>query len=186
MYNDVGCGEPLTSSLFRLDKNYDICKFTGSLMCKRWCHFGEKRILPYRLLLEWDHRPHRVSRIAADFLDEISSSAIINIDVINPLLFDGVPSLHQVRIFRKSIATLLDRAMSKPETSALASGIINALLGSNRLHLCICSTFYSIQDLAQVANGELIQQLYNVYDSLRAIVPKKRQNTKSSYDEWSK
>jgi Putative zinc-RING and/or ribbon len=161
------------TSFFRIEKNYDVCKFTGSLMCRRWCHLGDRRVLPHRLVLEWDDKQYRVCRAVADFLDDIHIQPIINIEQVNPLLFDGVPALHQVRLFRKSIATLVDKAMSKPSTAPLAASVLNGVLGSDRLHLSLCSNFYSMRDLCSVAKGEMIAVLYDAYDNLRLIVPKR-------------
>jgi hypothetical protein len=37
-------------------------------------------------VLYWDHTPHRVSRAAAAFLDEIWKKPLLQLNVINPLV----------------------------------------------------------------------------------------------------
>jgi hypothetical protein len=169
----AGCGEPLVANLFRFEKNYDVCRFTGALYCRRWCHHGDRRVLPHRLVFDWDLKPHKVCRQAAAYLDSIYTFGFINVDLANPLLFDGVPALRQVKLFRRSIATLVDRALSKRSTYHMAIEAISMTIGTSRLHLCFCSNFYSIEDLVDVSKGGLVKKLYELYDKLRQIVPRK-------------
>lgn len=169
----AGCGEPLASSLFGFDKNYRPCRYTGALFCQRWCHSDDRRTLPHKVLLEWDVRPRRVCRQVALFLDHIYSQAILNIDFINPLLFEAVPSLKQVKVFRRSITTIVDKAMSHEKYAATLSEAILSILGSDRLHLGMCSNFFSLQDLVETADGSLMERLYHLYDKLKEILPRK-------------
>ena len=100
----IGCGETLVSNFIGLRKNYRQCRFHGGLFCKRWCHYSEKRIIPYRLLFYWDNKPLPVCNQSAIFIDSLLDKCLFKLDRINPLLYDGVPTLRLARALRQKIA----------------------------------------------------------------------------------
>lgn len=228
-YVCAGCCEPLNpnvraNSLFNLNwinnndkKNFLPCKLTGGLFCKRWCHSDERRILPAKLVLDWDPTPQRVCRQAAMFIDMIWSLPIINLDAINPMIFDCIPAMKQVKLFRRSISTLVDRCLSHPSYASQAFEAIADIIGdgdhnqnddvdigydvkrfssltngfAHSLHLCLCSNFYSMQDLYEIITQSSnigdgvnksyethIEKLYRLYDKLREILPRKSRRLK--------
>eukprot|EP01035_Chromulina_nebulosa_P019015 gene19015-24835_t len=172
----VGCGQPLSSSFFGLQKNYLLCKFTGALFCRRWCHGDDRRILPHRMLSAWDSSLQRVCRIAAEFLDIHWSQPLTDIGRVNALLYEGVPALRQIKLYRRSIAALIDRALNHPTHITPAYDVVTAALGPDRLHLCACVSYYSMQDLIEVQSGVLLQRLVDLYSELRAIIPRKNKS----------
>lgn len=56
----LGCSLPLISNMFGFDCNYLSCRYYGGLFCKRWCHNGELRSVPVRLLQYWDNKSYKV------------------------------------------------------------------------------------------------------------------------------
>jgi Putative zinc-RING and/or ribbon len=103
----IGCGEVLSSGFLGFDKNYQPCRYVGGLFCRKWCHFDDRRQIPHRMLLYWDHVPHRVCRQAADFLDAIWRKPILHIGAINPLLYEGTPPLRICRGMRNRVSKMI-------------------------------------------------------------------------------
>ena len=64
----LGCSLPLISNMFGFDCNYLSCRYYGGLFCKRWCHNGELRAVPVRLLQYWDNKSYKV-RICNSYIN---------------------------------------------------------------------------------------------------------------------
>lgn len=100
----AGCGLPLNSALFGwLAKNYALCNYLGALMCNKWCHSGQRRVIPGRVLSRWECRAQPVSRVAAAFLDKVRHLPVIDIYASNPLLLEGVPRLQEMIELQRGI-----------------------------------------------------------------------------------
>jgi hypothetical protein len=165
----IGCGEPLQSGLFGLDKNFAPCRYHGGLFCKRWCHADQHRVIPHRLVLYWDCKPHRVSRQAAAFLDHFGKRPVLQVNVINPLLYEGVPALRFVRNVKNRISSMLDILMDLDASQVQA--IILDTLGREKIHVCACDELLSIEDLVSVQTGEMLSMLQKLLVALVSIAP---------------
>jgi hypothetical protein len=144
------------------------------LFCKRWCHYGEHRVVPHRLLNYWDQKPHRVSRQAAAFLDEVWTRPILHLGAINPLLYEGLPALRGARALRAQAARLLAAALDVGSDSEGVIGTarvaVDSLvaLGPRRVYLCVSEELYSMADLLGAqAGGEVVPELQRLVEALK-------------------
>ena len=167
----VGCGEPISAQwgFLGVDRNYQPCRLYGGLFCRKWCHGNDRRQIPHRLLLHWDHRAHRVSKQAARFLDMLWSQPVLMISSANPLLYEGVPALRLARNMRGRVLELIRRVLKSdtcPQKSDVRD-VIMAVLGAEQAHLCLSKELYSISDLVGVQNGDLLASLEALIGMLR-------------------
>ena len=89
-----------------------LCKYNGQYYCFD-CHIDDERVIPSRVLFNWDFRRHRVCRASCEFLDSIAESAVLNIEETNPALYMYIPELEEalvrIKIFLPSQIFLLYR-----------------------------------------------------------------------------
>ena len=191
----LGCGEHLYTlglapglfgsflgslgGLAEKQKNFAPCRYSGGLFCKRWCHRDDRRVIPYRLLLFWDSQPHRVSRQAAAFIDQVQSLPVLNLPLLNPLLLEGVPTLRTICRMRVQIAFLIEKIYEKkvkgkvgPSSGAASKlhAAISNTLGGSRGHLCIAKELFSLHDLTLIQEGQLIQTMERTLAALFALL----------------
>ena len=74
-----------------------MCKYNGQHYCFD-CHIDDERIIPARVLFNWDFRHHRVCRASCEFLDSIAESAVLNIEESNPALYMYIPELEEALV----------------------------------------------------------------------------------------
>ena len=167
----MGCGEQLSVQwgFLGLDRNYQPCRYYGGLFCRKWCHSGDRRPIPNRLLLYWDHKAHRVSIQAARFLDELWKKPLIHLKTANRLLYEGVPTLRLARNMRGRALSLIERVLESDlsdDKSTVKDAIINTL-GLQQIHLCLSSEIYSLSDLVRVQSGEALAAIELLIGVLR-------------------
>lgn len=165
----IGCGEPLLSGFLGLDRNYLPCRYHGGLFCKRWCHADDHRVIPHRILLYWDKTPHRVCRQAAVFLDYIWGKPLLKLKSINPLLYEGVPILRITRSLRSRISILLD-SMIDIDAEQVRDCLL-AIIGPNRMHMCVTEELYSMNDIVNIQSGNLVKDLQDLIENLITVAP---------------
>ena len=156
----MGCGEQLSVQwgFLGLDRNFQPCRYYGGLFCRKWCHAGDRRQIPNRLLLYWDHKAHRVSIQAARFLDDLWKKPLIHLKTANRLLYEGVPTLRLARNMRGRALSLIERVLESDlsdEQSIVKDAIVNTL-GLHQVHLCLSNEIYSLSDLVRVQSGEAL------------------------------
>ena len=167
----VGCGESISAQwgFLGVDRNYQPCRFYGGLFCRKWCHANERRQIPHRLLLHWDHTAHRVSKQAARFLDTLWSQPVLLLNSANPLLYEGVPALRLARNMRGRAVQLIKcmlKSSSGVERQEVRDTIVN-VLGAQQAHLCLSKELYSIADLVGVQTGDVLAALETLIGLLR-------------------
>ena len=164
----MSCGETLKSNLLGFGKNYALCRFFGGLFCKKWCHRGDHRPIPHRVVHFWDCKAYSVCKLAALFIDKVWDKPLLSLSKANPLLFDGVQGLQQVVECKKVISSLLPLIFfDNPEKIILA---LSKTITKSRSHLLFTDDLYSMDDLLAVYNGTLvesIQRLTNFMVKLR-------------------
>lgn len=189
----LGCGEMLYSGLglglgllgalgLGNHKNFAPCRYYGGLFCKRWCHREDLRVIPYRLLLFWDGKPHRVCLQAASFLDTFSSSPVVDVPSLNPLLFEGVPMLRKCFRLRAQIALLIEAIThdkgsiaspshrpNRPAVSLLREALLSTL-GPTRAHLCTTGGLFSLLDLLEIQSGRVLTSMEQLLLALFSIL----------------
>jgi hypothetical protein len=137
------------------------------LFCKRWCHNDDHRIIPHRLLLYWDTNQHRVSRQAAAYLDDTWSKPSLKLSSINPLLYEGVPSLRIARTLRSRICLYLDSIMAT-HAEQIKEAIVSTI-GVKRLYIVISEELYSMCDITEAHTGSLLISLKELHDYCAAL-----------------
>ena len=167
----LGCGEKLSIQwgFLGLDRNYQPCRYYGGLFCRKWCHADDRRQIPARQLLYWDHTAHRVSIQAAKFLDGLLKRPILILNIANPLLYEGVPALRLARNMRGRAVQLIERVLdsdSNGDKADVRETIMNSL-GPDQVHLCLSKEVYSMSDLIGVQNGDVLASLETLISALR-------------------
>ena len=76
-----------------------LCKYNGHHYCYD-CHIDDERIIPARVLFNWDFRKHRVCRASCEFLDSIAETAVLNIEESNPGLYMYIPEMEEALVRR--------------------------------------------------------------------------------------
>ena len=171
----LGCGEPLQSGFFGLERNFHPCRYHGGLFCKRWCHRDDHRVVPHRLLNYWDTCSHRVCSQAAQFLDEVWARPVLHLAAINPLLYEGLPALRGARYLRTHAMQLLSLALEADTISdepdrarAAVSGLLK--LGVTRIYLCVSQELYSMSDLLAVQSRGSARECPDLLPALQQLL----------------
>lgn len=167
----LGCGEPISVQwgFLGLDRNFQPCRFHGGLFCRKWCHADERRQIPHRMLLHWDHNAHRVSKQAARFLDALWSQPMLLLSSVNPLLYEGVPALRLARNMRGRAVQLI-KGMLRSDAYVERQDVVDliiGILGPEQAHLCLSKELYSIADLVGVHTGDMLAALEAFIGALR-------------------
>lgn len=82
-----------------------LCRFDGLHYCYE-CHVDDERVIPARVLFNWDFRKHRVCVRTREFLDSIELTAVLDVEKVNAALYNYIPELEDSRV-RHSCALLL-------------------------------------------------------------------------------
>ena len=150
-----------------IDRNYEPCRFTGGLFCKRWCHSGLKLASPHRMLHQWDKQPHRMSSAAHNFLCGIWKRPAVAISEVNPMLFDGVLALSAVRRVRRILAHMM-RDLVAVDFKKVSRAVVSTI-GIHRMHMLVSSEMYSYHDLVCLESDQLILKLEALMKMLHTI-----------------
>ncbi|XP_066521576.1 pleckstrin homology domain-containing family M member 1 [Hoplias malabaricus] len=140
----AGCPKQIGVSLGRAR----LCEFSGQYYCES-CHCGDTTIIPSRMVHNWDLTAREVSRPALKLLSNIEQEPLLNIDLLNPDLYDHAEAMEVVQCLRQRLRLLGDYLL------ICRSGIrkkIEARLGQ-RTYLLESSHLYSVLDLRQIADG---------------------------------
>ena len=107
-----------------------LCRFDGLHYCYE-CHIDDERIIPARVLFNWDFRKHRVCVRTREFLDSIELTAVLDIEKVNAALYNYIPELEESRV-RCSYVSLLSTYLPLTEAqraSELAQELYSHLQG---------------------------------------------------------
>ena len=74
-----------------------LCKFDGHYYCYE-CHLDEERLIPARILLNWDFRKHKVCVRSSEYLDSIETIPVLNVEETNKALYHYIPELEETRV----------------------------------------------------------------------------------------
>ncbi|KAI5609748.1 pleckstrin-likey domain-containing family M member 1 isoform 1 [Silurus asotus] len=141
----AGCFRQIGVSLGRAR----LCEFSAQYYCDT-CHQGDTTIIPSRMVHNWDLAAREVSRQAMKLLAEIEPEPLLNLDLLNPNLFDHSETMATVQGFRQRLRLLGDYLL------ICRSGIrkkVEARL-QQRTYLLESSHMYSVLDFRQIADGQ--------------------------------
>lgn len=133
------------------------CDYNGYYYCSA-CHWGSLAIIPARVVHNWDLATYPICQASLQQLKVTMNRPLINLNLINPQLFNLVHELDLVRRSRHELhgmrKYLLVCRFAK-EDHLLWRNI-------DRPHLIETTDLYSLQDLVDTGNGELISKLHNL------------------------
>ncbi|NXK80022.1 DEFI8 protein, partial [Amazona guildingii] len=72
------------------------CDYTGLYYCSS-CHWNDLAVVPARAIHNWDFEPRKVSRCSMRYLALMVSRPVLKLREINPLLFNYVEELVEIR-----------------------------------------------------------------------------------------
>uniref|UniRef100_A0A8V0Y465 Differentially expressed in FDCP 8 homolog n=1 Tax=Gallus gallus TaxID=9031 RepID=A0A8V0Y465_CHICK len=73
------------------------CDYTGLYYCSS-CHWNDLAVVPARAIHNWDFEPRKVSRCSMRYLALMVSRPVLKLREINPLLFNYVEELVEIRL----------------------------------------------------------------------------------------
>uniref|UniRef100_A0A8C2L5P4 Pleckstrin homology domain containing, family M (with RUN domain) member 1 n=1 Tax=Cyprinus carpio TaxID=7962 RepID=A0A8C2L5P4_CYPCA len=142
-YKCAGCPHQIGMSLGRAR----LCEFSGQYYCES-CHQGDTTIIPSRMVHNWDLTMREVSKQAFKLLTQIEHEPLLNLDVLNPDLFDHTEIMATVQSLRQRLRFLGDYIL------ICRSGISKKIQPrlQQRTYLLDNSDLYSVLDLQQIAD----------------------------------
>lgn len=153
-YHCAECGQ----NVFPQQGQPRCCEYTGRYYCSL-CHWNSYSVVPARVLHNWDFEPRKVCRASLQFLRLMVRRPVLNLDKLNPMLFTFVEDLRHVKKLREDILRM------KPYLTLCHAAQQQKLLLllHKRQHFVEGSDMYSLQDLIDLHDGNLLGYLSQVY-----------------------
>lgn len=131
-----------------------VCSFDKCYYCPQ-CLEKDEYVLPCKVVYNWDFRPYKVSKKNHEFLTSCKATPLINIDDLNPSLYDHVPALNNVKLTRLKLKHLKVYLLSCNLDHVIS---LHSILGdvsyyTENIHI------YSMEDLVKVPSGHLARTL---------------------------
>ncbi|XP_023151189.1 pleckstrin homology domain-containing family M member 3 [Amphiprion ocellaris] len=149
----AGCQRPVGLSRGKAK----VCYYSGWYYCQS-CHQDNSFLIPARLLHNWDTSKHKVSKQAKEFLEFVYEEPLLDIQQLNPCLYEHCEALSTVLRLRQQLQSLRAYLFSCRATVAedLRRRIFPREYLLQHIHL------YSMADLQQVIDGKLAPFLSKV------------------------
>uniref|UniRef100_A0A8C1RF23 Pleckstrin homology domain containing, family M, member 3 n=1 Tax=Cyprinus carpio TaxID=7962 RepID=A0A8C1RF23_CYPCA len=137
----AGCQRPV--GLSRCEAK--VCSYSGWYYCPS-CHQDNLFLIPARLLHNWDTNKHKVSKQAKEFLEFVYEEPLLDVQQLNPCLYEHCEALGAVLKLRQQLQSLRAYLFSCRATVAedLRRRIFPREYLLQHVHL------YSLADLQQV------------------------------------
>ncbi|KAJ7399659.1 Differentially expressed in FDCP 8 like protein [Pitangus sulphuratus] len=126
------------------------CDYTGLYYCSS-CHWNDLAVVPARAIHNWDFEPRKVSRCSMRYLALMVSRPVLKLREINPLLFNYVEELVEIRKLRQDILLMKPYFITCKE--AMEARLLLQL--QDRQHFVENDEMYSLQDLIDIEAGRL-------------------------------
>ena len=88
-------------------KNYRYCEYSHCYYCVR-CHTNQLSPLPSRMIHHWDFKMYPVANVCKQYLDCIADQPVVCLAAVNPLMFDQVAELRELRELRLKLSYIYD------------------------------------------------------------------------------
>ncbi|XP_020031921.1 pleckstrin homology domain-containing family M member 1 isoform X5 [Castor canadensis] len=140
----AGCSRQIGFSFVRPK----LCAFSGLYYCDI-CHQDDVSVIPARIIHNWDLTKRLVCRQALKFLMHIRAQPLINLQLVNPSLYDHVERMHLIGRSREQLKLLGDYL------GLCRSGALKELSKrlNHRNYLLESPHKFSVTDLQQIAEG---------------------------------
>lgn len=149
----AGCQRPVGLSRGKAK----VCYYSGWYYCHS-CHQDNSFLIPARLLHNWDTSKHKVSKQAKEFLEFVYEEPLLDVQQLNPCLYDHCEALSSVLRLRQQLQSL--RAYLFSCRATVAEDLRRRI--SPREYLLQHIHLYSLADLQQVIDGKLAPFLSKV------------------------
>ncbi|KAM5274522.1 pleckstrin homology domain-containing family M member 1 [Ctenodactylus gundi] len=140
----AGCSRQIGFSFARPK----LCAFSGLYYCDI-CHQDDASVIPARIIHNWDLTKRLVCRQALKFLAQIRAQPLINLQLVNPSLYEHVERMQLISRSREQLKLLGDYL------GLCRSGILKELSKrlNHRNYLLESPHKFSVADLQQIAEG---------------------------------
>lgn len=138
----AGCQRPVGLS----HEKAKVCCYSGRYYCQN-CHQDNLFIIPARLLHNWDTNRYKVSNQAKEFLEFVYEEPLLDIQQLNPCLYQHCEPLASVLTLRQRLQSL--RAYLFSCRAAIAEDLRRRIFP--REYLLQHIHLYSMADLQQVS-----------------------------------
>ncbi|KAG5262951.1 hypothetical protein AALO_G00280820 [Alosa alosa] len=141
----AGCSKKIGVSMGKAK----LCEFSAQYYCES-CHRGDAIVIPSRLVHNWDLTPREVSKQVLKLLAQIEHEPLLNLDLLNPDLYEHSETMATVRSLRQKLRLLGDYVL------LCRSGIKKKLQAKlkQRTYVLESDQLYSVMDLHQIAEGQ--------------------------------
>lgn len=134
-----------------------MCDYNGRFYCQD-CHKKNPHIVPARVIHNWDFRPRPLAIQSVEIIDHLYDREKLNIEQLNPQLFDSVSVMNELRELRERI--ILYRAHFVKCVRARNDNLLLRL--KSRQHFIDCSKMYTMKDLVDAREGVLLPEVRGV------------------------
>lgn len=156
------CAECHTALTFKDAWNEPrLCDYTGQYFCAT-CHWNDTMAIPARVVHNWDWEQRYVSRIAHQMLTLAWNRPYIDLESINPKLFNFIAELEWVHKMRKDLEWMRRYLCACSEGSTLLSPLFMQLGDVNKK--------YSMSHLEAINDGSLESQLTELTENCRSHI----------------
>ncbi|XP_062923121.1 differentially expressed in FDCP 8 homolog isoform X1 [Mobula hypostoma] len=155
-YRCADCRHPI--SLRGVPAEARKCDYTGQYYCSS-CHWNDVAVIPARVIHNWDFEAHKVCRHSMRYLTLMISRPVLKLRAINPLLFNYVEELVEIRKLRQDILLMKPYFITCKE--AMEARLLLQL--QDRQHFVENDEMYSLQDLIDIATGRLSCTLTEIH-----------------------
>ncbi|XP_032125917.1 pleckstrin homology domain-containing family M member 1, partial [Sapajus apella] len=140
----AGCSRQIGFSFVRPK----LCAFSGLYYCDI-CHQDDASVIPARIIHNWDLTKRPICRQALKFLTQIRAQPLINLQKVNPSLYEHVERMHLIGRSREQLKLLGDYL------GLCRSGALKELSKrlNHRNYLLESPHRFSVADLQQIADG---------------------------------
>ncbi|XP_073515317.1 differentially expressed in FDCP 8 homolog isoform X2 [Phyllobates terribilis] len=124
-YRCAECRAPI--SLRAVPSEARQCDYTGQYYCSN-CHWNDLAVIPARVIHNWDFEPRKVSRCTMRYLALMLGRPVLRLREINPLLFNYVEELVEIRLQDRQHFVENDDMYSLQDLLDVSSGRLGASL----------------------------------------------------------
>ena len=135
----------------------NMCDYSGRYYCSD-CHKKALHLVPARVLHNWDFKPRPVALQSHEVICYLTNKQYLNIEQLNPDLFNFVAVLGDIRELREKI--ILYKALFVQCSKAIRDGMFLKLKA--RQHFVDSSKLYTLHDLVEAHSGSLVGELQGV------------------------
>ncbi|XP_067946322.1 pleckstrin homology domain-containing family M member 1-like [Watersipora subatra] len=79
-----------------------VCSYTKKYYCSE-CHLDDELSIPAKIIYNWDWSKYKVCKNSRDFLCSAESMPLLDVNYLNPSLYEHIPTLGKVRQLRTQL-----------------------------------------------------------------------------------